>query len=144
MESTPEEHVKRIKNRLEAGRAVLENLGHITTYDIGSAVEPNMEQTTLAPPLPGDRFYIATDERDPVVLQMIRDAGGVLLSELLEREDKLAFGWPLMFMDVRSLVEQALLAHSAYFYGHMLSAYSGRIENLRAARGADRRTALLD
>ena len=143
MESTPEDHVKRVKSRLEAGRAVLENLGNITTYDIGS-VEPNMEQVTLPPPLPDDRFYISTDERDPEALQVIRDAGGVFLSDLLEIEDTRTFGWPLMLTDVRALVEQALLAHSAYFYGHMLSSFSGRIENMRAARGADRRTALLD
>jgi hypothetical protein len=145
MENTPEAHLKRVKSRLEAGRAVLEDMhmGNITTYDIGD-VEPNLEQTTLQPPLPDDRFYIATDERDPDALRMIRDAGGVLLSDLLEMEDKRAFGWPLMLTDVRALVEQAVLAHSAYFYGHMLSSFAGRVENFRAVRGADRRTAILD
>jgi hypothetical protein len=145
MENTPEAHLKRVKSRLEAGRAVLEDMhmGNITTYDIGD-VEPNLEQTTLQPPLPDDRFYIATDERDPDALRMIRDAGGVLLSDLLEMEDKRAFGWPLMLTDVRALVEQAVLAHSAYFYGHQLSSFAGRVENFRAVRGADRRTAILD
>ena len=49
-----------------------------------------------------------------------------------------------MLTDVRTLVEQALLAHSAYFYGHMLSSFAGRVENFLAARGADGRTAILD
>jgi hypothetical protein len=49
-----------------------------------------------------------------------------------------------MLTDVRTLVEQALLAHSAYFYGHMLSSFAGWVENFLAARGADRRTAILD
>jgi hypothetical protein len=145
MENTPEAHLKRVQRHLKAGRAVLEGMhgGNITTYDIGD-VEPDLEQTTLPPPLPDDRFYIATDERDPDALRLIRDAGGVLLSDLLLTEDKRAFGWPLMLTDVRALVEQALLTRSAYFYGPMLSSFAGRVENLRAARGADMRTAILD
>ncbi|KAF8481624.1 hypothetical protein DFH94DRAFT_825446 [Russula ochroleuca] len=144
MEKTPEEHMKRIKDRLEAGRSVLAHLDNVTMYNIGYYVEPDLEQTTTPPPLPDDRFFVATDERDPDVLQVISDAGGVFLSELLEMEDRRAFGWPLMLMDVRALIEQSLLAHSAYFYGHILSSFAGRVENLRAARGADRRTALID
>ncbi|KAH9980621.1 hypothetical protein BJV74DRAFT_887716 [Russula compacta] len=158
MESTLEAHVKRVKDRLEAGRAVLTNLGgdhekkkdgdedkktRITTYDIEGVV-PDMEQTTLSPPRPDDRFYVATDERDSHALRAIRDAGGVFLTDLLTMEDRRAFGWPLMLTDVRAIVEQGVLAHSAYYYGHALSSFSGRVENLRAARGADRRTALLD
>jgi hypothetical protein len=143
MEKTPEAHMKRVKNQLEVGHSVLHDLGNVTTYDIEN-VEPNMEQTILPPPLPNDRFYVATDERDPDALRVFSEAGGVFLSELLEMEDRRAFGWPLMFTDVRALVEQSLLAHSAYFYGHKLSSFAGRVANLRAARGADRRTAVLD
>ena len=145
MENTPEAHLKRVRHHIKAGRAVLEDMqeGNITTYDIGD-VEPDLEQTTLPPPLPDDRFYIATDERDPDALRLIHDAGGVLLSDLLLMEDMRAFGWPLMLTDVRALVERVLLAHSAYFYGPKLSSFAGRVENLRAARGADMRTAILD
>jgi sensor domain CHASE-containing protein len=46
--------------------------------------------------LPDDRFFVATDERDPDALQVISDAG-----DLLEMEDRRAFGWPLMLTDVR-------------------------------------------
>jgi hypothetical protein len=143
MEKTPEDHVNRVKDHLRAGREVLNHLENVTTYDIGG-VEPDLEQTTFPPPLEGDRFFVATDERDPDALRVISDAGGVFLSDLLEMEDRQTFGWPLMLTDVRALVEQSLLAHSAYFYGHMLSSFAGRVENLRAARGADRRTAILD
>ena len=143
MEKTPEAHMERVKNRLAVGHSVLERLGNVTTYDIEN-VEPDMEQTILPPPLPNDRFYVATDERDPDALRIFSEAGGVFLSELLEMEDRREFGWPLMLTDVRALVEQSVLAHSAYFYGHMLSSFAGRVTNLRAARGADRRTALLD
>ena len=142
-EKTPEANMRRVKNRLELGHSVLEHLGNVTTYDIEN-VEPDMEQTILAPPLPNDRFYVATDERDPDALRVFREAGGVFLTELLEMEDKREFGWQLMFTDVRALVEQSLLAHSAYFYGRKMSSFAGRVANLRAARGADRRTALLD
>ena len=143
MEKTPEAHMERVKSRLEVGRSVLEHLGNVTTYDIED-VEPDVDLTTLPPPLLNDRFYIATDERDPDVLRVFSEAGGVFFTELLELEDRRAFGWSLMLTDVRALVEQSLLAHSAYFYGHALSSFAGRVANMRAARGADRRTALLD
>ena len=71
-----------------------------------------MEQTILPFPLPNDRFYVDTDERDPDALQVFSEAGGVFLTELLEMEDRREFGWQLMFTDVRALVEQSLLAHS--------------------------------
>ncbi len=143
MEKSIEDHVKRVKNRLERGRSVLSDLGNVTTYDIED-VEPDMEQTAFPAPLPDDRFYVATDERDPDARRVISDAGGVLLTELLEMEDRREFGWPLMLTDVRALVDQLLLAHSAFFYGHKMSSYAGRIANMRAARGADYRTTLLD
>ena len=143
MEKTIQEHVERVKSRLETGRSVLEHLGNVTTSDIED-VEPDMDQIAFPPPLPGDRFFIATDERSPDALEVISDAGGVFLTELLDLEDRRAFGWSLMLTDVRALVEQSLLAHSAYFYGHKLSSYAGRVANLRAARGADYRTTLTD
>jgi hypothetical protein len=143
MEKSPEAHMRRVKSRLEVGRQVLSDLENVTTYDVGN-VEPDLEQTTLQPPLENDRFYVATDERDPDARRVFRDAGGVFLSDLLKIEDRRAFGWALMLTDVLALVDQSLLAHSAYFYGHKLSSFAGRVVNLRAARGADRRTAVLD
>jgi hypothetical protein len=143
MERKIEDHVRRVTNRLEIGRSVLGHLENLTTYDIEN-VEPDMEQTAFPPPLPDDRFYVATDERDPDALRVISDAGGVFLTELLEMEDRRTFGWPLMLTDVRALVDQLVLVHGAYFYGHTLSSYAGRIANMRAARGADPRTTLLD
>ena len=143
MEKTIQEHMKRIKNRLERGRSVLERLENVTTSDF-EGIKPDMEEISFPPPLPDDKFYVSTDERDPDTLRVISDAGGVFLNELLEMEDSRTFGWPLMFTDVRALVEQSALAHSAYFYGHKLSSYAGRVANLRAARGADRNTTLLD
>ena len=143
MEKTIQEHVKRIKDRLEIGRSVLERLENVTTSDFED-IEPDMEEISFPPPLPDDNFYVSTDERDPGTLQVISDAGGVFLNDLLEMEDTRTFGWPLMFTDVRALVEQSALAHSAYFYGHKLSSFAGRVANLRAARGADRNTTLLD
>jgi hypothetical protein len=143
MENTPEAHMRRVKSRLEMGHSVLGHLGNVTTYDIGN-VDPDMEQTTLPLPLPNDRFYVATDERDPDALRVFSEAGAVFLTELLEMEDRRAFGWQLMLTDVRALVEQSLLAHSAYFHGSKMSSFAGRVANLRAARGADPRTALLD
>ena len=143
MEANIEDHVERVKDRLEKGRSILGNLENVTTYDIED-IEPNMDQIIFPPPLPDDRFYVATDERDPDALRVIREGGGVFLTDLLKMEDRQAFGWSLMITDVRALVEQLVLARSAYFYGHMLSSYSGRVANMRAARGADRHTTFID
>jgi hypothetical protein len=143
MESTAEAHVERVKDRLRTGREAIAHLTAIATYDFEGA-KPDMEQITVPPPLAGDAFYVATDERDPDALQVISDAGAVMMSDLLTKEDRRAFGWPLMITDVLALVEQALLVHSAFFYGHGLSSLAGVIANLRAARGADPRTMLLD
>ena len=49
-----------------------------------------------------------------------------------------------MITDVLALVEQQLLAHSAFFHGHAMSSLAGVVMNLRAARGADPRIILLD
>lgn len=117
-------------------------LGNVTTYDI-EGVEPNPELSTLSPPLFNDRFYVATDERDPDAVELIRKAGGVFLSDLLTTKDRRRYGWPLLLTDVRAVVEQSLLAHSAYFYGNLMSSFAGAIVNKRAGLGADRRTAFL-
>ena len=135
--------MERVKSRLETGRNILEQLGEARTYDI-EGVEPNPELSTLSPPLPNDRFYVATDERDPDAVEVIRKEGGVFLSDLLTMNDRRRYGWPLLLTDVRAVVEQSLLAHSAYFHGNLWSSFSGAIVNKRAGLGADRRTAVLD
>ena len=141
--TTIEGHVRRVKSRLVAGRNILEQLGNVTTYDI-EGVEPNPELSTLSPPLPNDRFYVSTDERDLSALEVIRKEGGVFLSDLLTMDDRRKYGWPLLLTDVRAVVEQSLLAHSAYFHGNFMSSFAGAIVNKRAALGADRRTAVLE
>ncbi|KAI0308222.1 hypothetical protein B0F90DRAFT_1807467 [Multifurca ochricompacta] len=143
MEPTPEDHVRRVKDHLQTGRLVLEQLGNLTVYDL-EGTKPDLEQTMLLPPLPDDPFFIATDERDPGALRVISDAGAVFISDLLTMEDRRTYGWPLMLTDVRALVEQTLLANSAFFYGHGMSSFAGVIINMRAVRGADPRTMLLD
>jgi hypothetical protein len=143
MEFTIHSHLQRVKSHLETGRSILADLGNVTTYDV-EGVEPNPELSTLPSPLPNDRFYVSTDERDPDALGVIHEGGGVFLSDLLTMEDRRKYGWPLLLTDVRAVVEQSLLAHSAYFYGHLMSSFAGAIVNKRAGMGADRRTAVLD
>lgn len=60
---------------------------------------------------------MATDETDPVKRSIITASGGVFIHDLLTHEDRQNFGPMLMLTDVIALVEQALLAHSSYFYG---------------------------
>ena len=73
MEEDIKDHVERVKDGLEKGRSVLGYLGNLTTYDIEN-VEHDMEQKAFPPPLPGDRLYVATDERDPGALRVISEA----------------------------------------------------------------------
>jgi len=135
--------VQRVKERLQSGREILEHLSNLATYDL-QGIKPDLEQITLPPPLPDDHFYVATDERSPEGLKTIRDAGAVLMIDLLTMEDRRDFGWPLIITDVMALVEQSVLFHSAFFYGHAMSSLAGVITNMRAARGADPRTMSLD
>jgi hypothetical protein len=147
MEKDPEAHIKRVKDRLQAGRTVLVDLherGDWTTMWDVENVEADPDQATLPPPQAGDPFFVATDERDPEVLRKFAAAGAVFMSDLLTMEDRRTYGWPLLFTDLEALFEQELLVHSDYFYGHCMSSFSGVIMNLRAGRGADLRTMLLD
>jgi hypothetical protein len=143
MGHSPEAHLERVKDRLRAGRCVLEDLGELTTYDL-DGVKPDLDQTTLVGPLSDDPFYVATDERDPTSRQVIADGGAIFITDLLTLEDRRRYGWLLMITDVLALVEQRLLVHSAFFYGHVMSSLAGVIFNMRAARGADPRTMLID
>lgn len=90
------------------------------------------------------RFFVATDERDPKNLTYLTNNGVVLINDLLTFEDRRTFGWPLIMSDVVAILEQATLARAAYFYGHAMSSVAGGVINMRAARGADSTTALLD
>lgn len=90
------------------------------------------------------RFYLATDERNAGALDYFTKNGAVLIHDLLTKEDRREFGWPLFLTDVLSLVEQAVLARAAYFVGHAMSSVSGGIVNLRAANGVDPRTTKLE
>lgn len=49
-----------------------------------------------------------------------------------------------MLVDVRGLVEQALLARADFVYGHGRSSLAGGTVNMRAKAGKDARTVYLD
>lgn len=90
------------------------------------------------------RIYVATDERDRGNITYLHSHGVVLAGDLITQDDRRAFGYSLIFTDVLSLVEQALLSKAGYFYAHAMSSVAGGVVNMRAAAGDDRRTALLD
>lgn len=89
---------------------------------------------------------MATDERDPEALSYARSHGAVLLSDLLESTPALRrlLGWPMLFTDVLALVEQEVMARSAFFFAYAYSSVSGGVVDIRAARGMDPRTMILD
>ncbi|KAH7882514.1 hypothetical protein F5I97DRAFT_1816606 [Phlebopus sp. FC_14] len=145
MEADFKQHLGRIKKHLREGRDILMSMhgSSIMTYDVPHVI-PDFSVVSLDPPNPNDKYYIATDERNPQNLQYLREQGAVLITDILTKDDRIRFGWSIMLMDVLSLLEQATLSHSAYFYGHALSSVAGGVLNLRASAGADPRTALLD
>lgn len=136
--------MRTVKGHLVSGRRMLEDMhGEPHTYDIPD-VTVNTALQTSPPPKDNDTFYVATDERDPDALKLFREQGAVLLPDLLTMADRRLFGWPIMLTDVRAVVEQELLAHSAFFTGTHISSVSGGILNMRAAHGADRRATAMD
>ncbi|KAH0834894.1 hypothetical protein J3R83DRAFT_10540 [Lanmaoa asiatica] len=145
MEADFAAHLARIKRHLQEGREALVSMhgGEATVYNVPDA-HPDPSIVTLDPPNPDDRYYIATDERDPENLKYLRDQGAVLITDLLTKEDHRQFGWPILLTDVLALVEQAIMSRAAYFYAHAASSVAGGVMNLRAGLGRDPRTAFLD
>jgi hypothetical protein len=105
------------------------------------------------------RWYLATDERAPEVLAYARSKGAILVSDLLpprrlifgidghplsESALERLVGWPLLLTDVLGVVEQTIMARASVFYGQYRSSVAGGVVNLRAVRGMDTRTILLD
>ncbi|KZP31372.1 hypothetical protein FIBSPDRAFT_724960 [Athelia psychrophila] len=145
MEKSIEDHTRRVKEKLSDGRSVLASLREpdMKSYDVPN-VTVDRSSLYRHPPLEDDKFYIATDERDLGNITYLADNNAVLVYDLLTIEDRHNFGWGLLFTDVLALVEQATLARAAFFYAHAMSSVAGGVINLRAARGADPRTALID
>ncbi|KAF9024435.1 hypothetical protein BDZ89DRAFT_954732 [Hymenopellis radicata] len=153
MEATPESHIERVKRHLEDGRNTLIRLSShaLKVYDVPGDVRPDIDLHNRTPPASEGIFYLATDEQDPDVLEMFRREGAILMDDLLTIEDRRHFAstrhehaWALMISDVRAVVEQIVLSKAAFFYGHAMSSVPGGVINLRAARGADPRTAVID
>ncbi|KAF8126161.1 hypothetical protein EV363DRAFT_1174586 [Boletus edulis] len=138
-------HLARIQRHLGDGRDILVSMhgGTATAYDVPDA-HPDPLLVTLDPPKPNDKYYIATDERDPNNLQYLRDQRAVLITDLLTQEDHREYGWPILLTDVLALVEQSIMSRAAYFYAHALSSVAGGVMNLRGNLGKDPRTAYLD
>ncbi|KAK0439354.1 hypothetical protein EV421DRAFT_1713397 [Armillaria borealis] len=150
MEKTPEEHMTRVKSHLKKGRefisAVRRGNETLRTCNVPvPEIRPDVDILKKKAPLAGDRFYVATDERDTTILEGFRNEGAVFMDDLLtigDRRGKLS--WALMLTDFRSLVEQIVLSRAAFFYGHAMSSVAGGVMNLRALRGMDPRTADVD
>ncbi|KZV61940.1 hypothetical protein PENSPDRAFT_270835 [Peniophora sp. CONT] len=143
VDKDPASHLTTVKNHLEYGRGFLEDIENVQPYKVPD-IEPNLSIVSKDAPRPDDPFYLATDERDPEALRTFAQGGALRLADLLTMDDQRELGWPLMLTDIRALVDQEVLARSAYFSGSALSSVAGGIINMRAARGADRRTAYVD
>jgi hypothetical protein len=80
--------------------------------------------------IPVFSIYLATDERSEDGLRYLREHKALLFEDLVEKEDRRAFGWPLLFTDVVALVEQqGVNILSAFTHG------SNWICSYRARRG---------
>jgi hypothetical protein len=89
-------------------------------------------------------FYIATDENSAYAVDLIHRHGGILINDLLTPDDRTVCGWEMLYSDLVALVEQIVMSRASYWNAHAMSSLAGGVVNLRAARGADPRTALLD
>ncbi|QRV91013.1 O-FucT domain protein [Ceratobasidium sp. AG-Ba] len=141
-----EAHFTRLKRRLTTGRGILEKLRQedvFQTYQV-PGIKPEHEVFDREPPKANDPFYLATDARTPQNMEYMRKNGAILIDDLLTLEDRQAFGWSIMLTDVLSILEQTVLSHSAFFVGHECSSVTGGVVNMRAAMGADPRTALIE
>ncbi|KIJ45168.1 hypothetical protein M422DRAFT_207427 [Sphaerobolus stellatus SS14] len=135
MEKDLAAHLKRVKDRFSAGRSTIRKL---LLHSHGNKADLSLS------PREGDPFFIATDERSDKGLEYLRNNSAILINNLLTIEDRRTFGWPLIYTDILGLVEQRVAAESAFFYGHALSSFAGGILNIRAAKGFDRSTILID
>lgn len=158
---TIEGHTQVVKNGLRAGRRVLETLNSPQVYDVpGVGLDASRRIYQNALPQDGDpyvflfyllyiahshqyRFYLATDERSPKALKYLHSNGALRIDDLLMPEDGQLLGWPLLLTDVVALIDQAVLVHAEFLFATGLSSLTGGAINMRAARGADPRTAVI-
>jgi hypothetical protein len=89
-------------------------------------------------------IFIATDSNDPTELEYLHSQNVKLISDLLEPAERRIVGWPLLLTDVQAEVEMIVASHGAFFWGHEMSSVAGGIVNMRAARGKDPRTHMID
>jgi len=132
-----EEHAQRVTELLHKAGAILRAVPSPLNASDASAI--SMDQL----PREGDPFFLATDERDPSALAHLRSLGAVLIFDLLpldKEDDPLveSLGPAAFFGDTLSIVEQALLARSAFFVGDDQSSVDGGVLNMRAAAGIHR------
>ncbi|KAG9079933.1 hypothetical protein FRC06_007300 [Ceratobasidium sp. 370] len=144
---TPDEnletHVRQVRDKLKNGAKILAGIKN--EYSQKADLEQvDTQISQYDPPEDGDPFYIATDEHSSPGISLIHRLGGVLIDDLLTPEDRSACGWEMLYSDLVALVEQIVMSRASYWNAHAMSSLAGGVVNLRAARGADSRTALLD
>ncbi|TIB36988.1 hypothetical protein E3P86_02327 [Wallemia ichthyophaga] len=137
MEANFNDHLDRIKDHLNSGIQMINKNPKYLHKISGSNDSPKMPQQ-------GDYFYIGTDERNATNLEYVRSQGGVLLSDIVTPTDRDELGPIALYTDVLSLLEQLIMANSAYFYGFALSSVAGGVVNLRTAEKYNPKTALID
>lgn len=124
--------------KLKASRLINQNtLPHQDDPYVFSSIRSSIYLTQIF------RFFLATDERAPEALRYLHSQGALRLDDLLTPEDRQLFGWPLLLTDVVALIDQAVLVHAEFLYATGLSSLTGGVINMRAARGADPRTAVV-
>jgi len=143
--ATLEDHLHQVKEQLRSGRQVLKTLraSDLETYEIPGVVA-DTKLLSRYPPGEDDPFFLMTDERSQAGLEYLRANGAIMIQDLLEPEDRQDAGWPIIFTDVLALAEQLVAVQSDFFYGQAFSSVTGGIITMRAARGVDPRTQVMD
>ncbi|KAG9126570.1 hypothetical protein FRC07_002943 [Ceratobasidium sp. 392] len=138
-----ETHVGQVREKLRAGTRILSDIKKEYS-EKSNLTHMDMEVAQYDLPRDDDPFYVATDEHSPHGIDTIHRLGGVLIDDLLTPEDRATCGWEMLYSDLIALVEQIVMSRASYWNAHAMSSLAGGVVNLRAARGADSRTALLD
>ncbi|EJT97137.1 hypothetical protein DACRYDRAFT_102540 [Dacryopinax primogenitus] len=136
-------HLLRVVYEMDHGRELLSRIQLETPPRRPRIAGFPLDETIWArePPALDDPYYVATDERKASSLTLIHENRGVVLADLLTELDREELvGWPLLFTDVLSQVEQEMMARAPYFFGSRMSSVSGGVLNMRVAHGRDPRT----
>ncbi|KAG0244247.1 hypothetical protein BGX31_009527 [Mortierella sp. GBA43] len=103
-------------------------MGSLIKEAVESVFSPDHNSTSASH---GPRFYIATDESSPEVIDYFHSVGALLFEDLIDEWFEERFRHLVVYDDWIGLVEQLICAQAKQFYGTMTSSFTSGIVNMR-------------